>query len=78
MTLTLSFQSRDEEFSTDDSADEDCVNNYCYMFAKFNMPPDFKAFCTNRRSHYGNTNLYNTYYQWVSLYFMIQVNIDTK
>ena len=49
------------------------MNNYCYMFAKFNMPPDFKGFCTNRRSHYGKTNLYNTYYQWVSVYFMIQV-----
>ena len=43
MTLTMSFQSRDEEFNTDDSADEDCVNNYCYMFAKFDMPPDYKV-----------------------------------
>ena len=43
------------------------------MFAKFNMPPDFKGICTNRRSYYGKTNLYNTYYQWVSVYFMIQV-----
>ena len=39
----IQFQSRDEEFNTDDSADEDCVNNYCYMFAKFDMPPDFKV-----------------------------------
>ena len=64
------------------------------MFAKFDMPPDFKVtpkpdsqscmirlffkgFCTNRRSYYGKTNLYNTYYQWVAIYFMIQVTFST-
>ena len=37
------FQQRDLEFNTDDSADEDVVNNYCLMFAKINTPPDFKV-----------------------------------
>ena len=39
----LLLQQRDEEFNTDDSADEDVVNNYCYMFATLNTPPDFKV-----------------------------------
>ena len=42
MTVLL-LQQRDEEFNTDDSADEDVVNNYCYMFATLNTPPDFKV-----------------------------------
>jgi len=41
---------RDEEFNTDDSADEDVVNNYCYMFATLNTPPDFKVTPINNRS----------------------------
>ena len=36
-------QQRDEEYNTDDSADEDVVNNYCYMYATLNTPPDFKV-----------------------------------
>jgi len=63
---------RDEEFNTDDSADEDCVNNYCYMHATLNLPADFHGTCTNRRSSFGKTNLFNTYYQWVSVYFLFQ------
>jgi len=78
--------SRDEEFNTDDSADEDVVNNYCYMYATLNTPPEFLAHCTNQRSyngqpdvrnvpqgsHFGNTNIHNTYYQWVAVYFLFQ------
>ena len=41
--IVLLLQQRDEEFNTDDSADEDVVNNYCYMFATLNTPPDFKV-----------------------------------
>ena len=88
------FQSTDNEFHTDDSADEDVTNNYCWMFATFDIPPEmkveallwihpyvcltvlFQAYCTNRRSYFGKTNLYNTYYQWVSVYFMLQVNLN--
>lgn len=39
----IMLQQRDEEYNTDDSADEDVVNNYCYMFATLNTPPDFKV-----------------------------------
>jgi len=65
--------SREFDFMADDSADEDVVTNYCWMYSTFNIPPDFKAFCTNRS--FGKTNLYNTYYQWVSVFLMIQAII---
>jgi len=66
---------RELEFNTDDSADEDVVNNYCFMYATLDTPPDFQAFCTNTKTkdtRFGKTNLFNTYYQWTSVYFMFQ------
>jgi len=62
--------SRDNDFQADDSADEDVVNNYCWMYATLDIPPDFKAFCSHRS--FGKTNLSNTYYQWVSVFLMMQ------
>ena len=32
----------------------------------------FQAQCTNTQSYFGHTNLFNTYYQWVSVYFLLQ------
>lgn len=64
---------RDNDYQADDSADEDCVNNYCWMYATLDIPPDFKAYCSHRS--WGKTNLYNTYYQWVSVFLMIQAII---
>ena len=75
--------------SADDSIDEEVINAYCWMYSHFDMPPDynvslllpvsdlvltalwFQGFCTQRKPD--KTNLYNTYYQWVSVFFMIQV-----
>jgi len=65
---------RDNEFQADDNADEDVVNNYCWMYATFETPPDFKAFCTNRNT-FGRTNVANTYYQFVPFFLVIQAII---
>jgi len=40
------------------------------MYSSFNIPADFKGFCSRRQQD--TTNLYNTYYQWVSVFLMIQ------
>jgi len=56
--------------SADDSIDEEVINAYCWMYSHFDMPPDYNGFCTQRNPD--KTNLYNTYYQWVSVFFMIQ------
>jgi len=40
------------------------------MYSTFNIPPDFKGQCS-KRDHYGE-ELYNTYYQWVAIYLVIQ------
>ena len=47
------------------------LNSYCWMYSNFNIPPSFKGSCA-KREHDGNT-LYNTYYQWVAIFLVIQV-----
>jgi len=56
--------------TADDSIDEDVVANYCYMYSEFQVPDNYKGFCTSN-AHEG-TNLYNSYYQWVAVFFLIQ------
>ena len=51
------------------------LNSYCWMYSTFNIPPNFKGSCA-KREHDGAT-LYNTYYQWVSIFLVIQVYIKT-
>ena len=41
------------------------------MYSTFNIPPNFKGSCA-KREHDGAT-LYNTYYQWVAIFLVIQV-----
>jgi len=59
--------------TADDSVDEEVLNHYCWMYSTFDIPPDFKGSCTRRS--FDSTNLYNTYYQWVSIFLMIQAVI---
>lgn len=57
--------------TADDSVDEEVLNAYCWMYSSFDIPPDFKGTCTQRV--FESTNLYHTYYQFVSIFLMIQV-----
>jgi len=56
--------------TADDSIDEDAITNYCYMFSKFLVPDNYRGFCRSRAHE--NTDLYNSYYQWVAIFFMVQ------
>ena len=53
-------------YQGEDSIDDDVLNSYCWMYSSFDIPPDFTGPCTRRR--YDGTKLYNTYYQWVSIF----------
>ena len=55
--------------------DSGVLNSYCWMYSTFNIPPNFKGSCA-KREHDGAT-LYNTYYQWVSIFLVIQVGSIT-
>jgi len=59
--------------TADDSVDEEVLNSYCWMYSTFDIPTDFKGSCSRRS--FDSTNLYNTYYQWVSIFLMIQAII---
>jgi len=59
--------------TADDSVDEEVLNAYCWMYTTFDIPEDFKGSCS--RKAFDSTNLYNTYYQWVSIFLMIQAII---
>jgi len=49
------------------------LDSYCWMYATFNIPPDFKGACAKR--DFNGAKLYNTYYQWVALYLVFQAVI---
>eukprot|EP00092_Neocalanus_flemingeri_P002461 GFUD01002633.1.p1 GENE.GFUD01002633.1~~GFUD01002633.1.p1 ORF type:complete len:421 (-),score=78.51 GFUD01002633.1:86-1348(-) len=53
--------------------DKGVLNSYCWMYSTFNIPPNFKGSCAKREQD-GST-LYNTYYQWVSIFLVIQALI---
>lgn len=59
--------------TSDDSVDEEVLNSYCWMYTTFDIPTDFTGFCS--RKTFDSTNLYNTYYQWVSVFLMVQAII---
>jgi len=56
--------------TADDSVDEEVLGAYCWMYSTFEIPYDFKGFCA--RKTFDSTSLYNTYYQWVSIFLMVQ------
>ncbi len=43
------------------------------MYSTFDIPPDFEGQCTRRKQD--GTRLYNTYYQWVSIFLGSQAVI---
>ena len=48
------------------------------MYSSFDMPSTFKFPCTRKTSYDGNhdtTYLYNTYYQWVSIFLAFQAGL---
>jgi len=53
-----------------DDVDEEVIIAYCWMYSTFNVPNTFKGNCA--RQVFDNTSLYNTYYQWVSIFLFIQ------
>jgi len=59
--------------TADDSVDEEVLNSYCWMYSTFDIPQEFKGSCS--RQSFDSTNLYNTYYQWVSIFLMVQAII---
>jgi len=56
--------------TADDSVDEEVLNSYCWMYASFDIPPEYEGSCTRRV--YDSTNLYHTYYQFVSVFLVVQ------
>ena len=49
------------------------LNSFCWMYSSFDMPSTFKFPCTRKTPYDGNhdtTYLYNTYYQWVSIFLL--------
>lgn len=59
--------------TAEDSVDDDVLNSFCWMYSSFDMPAGFTGPCTRKR--YDSTYLYNTYYQWVSVFLATQAVI---
>ncbi|XP_023325021.1 innexin inx2 isoform X2 [Eurytemora carolleeae] len=78
LLLALSVVSTSKQFFGDPiscdvrkgGVNQDVLNSYCWMYSNFNIPPDFKGSCAKRE--YDGATLYNTYYQWVSLYLVFE------
>ena len=56
-------------FQNGGAVNEAVLNSYCWMYSSFTIPLNFKGACT-KREHDGS-NLYNSYYQWVSLFLVV-------
>ena len=51
---------------------EATLKTYCWMYSTFNIPPAFQGNCARKR--HSDDEMYNTYYQWVSIFLMVQVH----
>jgi len=60
----------DDDYWTEDFGDEDMFNTYCWMYGNLNLPHEYMGHCTRKQED--PTILYNTYYQWVSIFLMAQ------
>jgi len=61
----------------EDSVDDDVLNSYCWMYSSFDIPDTFNFPCTRKKDNSGVpvTHLYNTYYQWVSIFLAVQAGL---
>jgi len=55
---------------TGDEVSEKVLKSYCWMYSTFNIPREFTGQCA-RKSQSDNP-VYNSYYQWVSLFLIFQ------
>ena len=55
---------------TGDEVSEKVLKSYCWMYSTFNIPKEFTGQCA-RKSQSDNP-VYNSYYQWVSLFLIFQ------
>jgi len=55
--------------TADDTVDEEAVVNFCMMYSEFLVPDTYLGQCASD-AHAG-TSLYNSYYQWVAVYFLM-------
>ena len=46
------------------------LKNYCWMYSTFNIPANFEGNCA--RSTHDPSPSYNSYYQWVPIFLMLQ------
>ena len=51
---------------------EGTLKTYCWMYSTFNIPAAFQGKCARRRQ--SEDLMYNSYYQWVALCLVGQVN----
>ena len=47
------------------------LDSYCWMYATFNIPESFKGACAKKERQHDGTTLYNSYYQWVSIFLVV-------
>ena len=60
----------------EDSVDADVLNSYCWMYSSFDIPNTFNFPCTRKNKEESTgTHLYNTYYQWVSIFLAVQAGL---
>ena len=49
----VTFQSIDDVYWTEDAADEDMMNTYCWMYGHLNLPHDYMVIMLPRKSSNG-------------------------
>ena len=46
----------------------DVMDAYCWMYATFHVPAEYRGECTAESDFENEGTIYNTYYQWIPIY----------
>ena len=50
---------------------EEVLESYCWMYARFKIPPDYHGPCSSEDTQDYEGIMYNSYYQWVPLWLIL-------
>ena len=58
-------------FQAKDAVREEVLESYCWMYARFKIPPDYHGPCSSEDTQDYEGIMYNSYYQWVPLWLIL-------
>ncbi len=54
-----------------DGVRPEVLESYCWMYAHFKIPPEYKGPCAGQDQDQIEGIIYNSYYQWVPIFLVV-------